>query len=170
MSRHIPVQPEESAFTLFLWGGEEKLRRRKALLKVLIGDPLFDKKIVTPPSLARQDAWTRRGFAKSRAHQAQVREQLATSSFHGSNQNDGQYVAVFLSNLERQMSDEQKEIWIPKAERFEIFGSYCQTELGYGSKVKGIETTATFDAETDEFLINSPTLSSTKYWIRATGV
>ncbi|EXJ53609.1 uncharacterized protein A1O5_13176 [Cladophialophora psammophila CBS 110553] len=77
---------------------------------------------------------------------------------------------IFLSNLERQMSDEQKEIWIPKAERFEIFGSYCQTELGHGSNVKGIETTATFDAETDEFLINSPTISSTKYWIGSTGV
>ncbi len=75
-----------------------------------------------------------------------------------------------MSNLERQMSDEQKAIWIPKAERFEIFGSYCQTELGHGSNVKGIETTATFDAQTDEFVINSPTISSTKYWIGATGV
>jgi acyl-CoA oxidase len=77
---------------------------------------------------------------------------------------------VFMSNLERQMSDEQKKIWIPKAERFEIFGSYCQTELGHGSNVRGIETTATFDKSADEFVINSPTLSSTKYWIGTTGV
>ena len=75
-----------------------------------------------------------------------------------------------MSNLERQMSDEQKAIWIPRAERFEIFGSYAQTELGHGSNVRGIETTATFDAGTDEFIINSPTISSTKYWIGATGV
>jgi len=68
------------------------------------------------------------------------------------------------------MSDEQKAIWIPKAERFEIFGSYSQTELGHGSNVRGIETTATFDRATDEFVINSPTLSSTKYWIGATGI
>jgi hypothetical protein len=59
MARHIPIQPESSNFTLFLWGGEEKLERRKALLKVFIGNPIFDKKIVTPPSLARKDAWTR---------------------------------------------------------------------------------------------------------------
>ncbi len=59
MSRYIPLQPQDSDFTLFLWGGEEKLGRRKALLKVLIGNPIFDKKLVTPPSLARKDAWTR---------------------------------------------------------------------------------------------------------------
>ena len=33
-----------------------------------------------------------------------------------------------------------------------------------------LETTATFDKETDEFIIDSPTLSSTKYWIGTTGV
>ena len=36
--------------------------------------------------------------------------------------------------------------------------------------MRGIETTATFDKENDEFIINSPTLSSTKYWIGTTGV
>ena len=75
-----------------------------------------------------------------------------------------------MSNLERQMTEEQKAIWIPKAERFEIFGSYAQTELGHGSNVRGIETTATFDRAADQFIIDSPTLSSTKYWIGTTGV
>lgn len=28
----------------------------------------------------------------------------------------------------------------------------------------GIETTATLDKKTDEFIINSPTLTSAKYW------
>jgi acyl-CoA oxidase len=68
------------------------------------------------------------------------------------------------------MSDEQKKIWVPKAEKFEIFGCYAQTELGHGSNVRGIETTATFDINSDEFIINSPTLSSTKYWIGAAGI
>jgi acyl-CoA oxidase len=68
------------------------------------------------------------------------------------------------------MSDEQKKIWVPKAEKFEIFGCYAQTELGHGSNVRGIETTAVFDHGEDEFIINSPTLSSTKYWIGASGI
>ena len=29
---------------------------------------------------------------------------------------------------------------------------------------QGLETTATFDKEKDEFVINTPTLTSTKFW------
>ena len=43
-------------------------------------------------------------------------------------------------------------------------GCYAQTELGHGSNVAGMETTATLDFATDEFVIHSPTLSSTKFW------
>lgn len=43
-------------------------------------------------------------------------------------------------------------------------GCYAQTELGHGSNVAGLETTATYDKEKDEFVINSPTVSSTKFW------
>lgn len=68
------------------------------------------------------------------------------------------------------MSDEQKAIWIPRVERCEILGSYSQTELGHGSNVRGIETTATYDVDKDEFIIHSPTLSSTKYWIGVAGI
>ena len=49
-------------------------------------------------------------------------------------------------------------------------GPTRKTELGHGSNVAGIETTATFDQATDSFILNSPTVSSTKYWIGATGV
>jgi len=45
-----------------------------------------------------------------------------------------------------------------------MWGSYAQTELGHGSNVRGLETTATYDNKTDEFVINTPTLTATKYW------
>jgi acyl-CoA oxidase len=75
-----------------------------------------------------------------------------------------------MKNLEAQMSPAQRAYWIPKTETFEICGSYAQTELGHGSNVQAIETTATYDHDTDEFILNSPTVSSSKYWIGALGV
>ena len=43
-------------------------------------------------------------------------------------------------------------------------GCYAQTELGHGSFVQGLETTSTFDKATQEFVINSPTITSIKFW------
>lgn len=41
---------------------------------------------------------------------------------------------------------------------------YSQTELGHGTFIRGLETTATYDPETKEFILNSPTLTSYKWW------
>lgn len=39
------------------------------------------------------------------------------------------------------------------------------TELGHGSNVSDIETTAHFDSTTDEFIIHTPTETAQKFWI-----
>jgi hypothetical protein len=39
-----------------------------------------------------------------------------------------------------------------------------QTELGHGTFVRGLETTAHYDPKTKEFILNSPTLTSYKWW------
>lgn len=50
-----------------------------------------------------------------------------------------------------------------------ILGCYLQTELGHGTNVSRLETTATYIPETQEFEIHSPTLTSSKWWIGALG-
>lgn len=175
MPRKIQNDYPETPLSAFLWGGTERLRKRKQVLKHMTTNPIFAHTSHTG-SLARKDAWTRavvmsreiiRISFKENWDEGQLRD--AVHMLDGFAPIHPQY-RIFLSNLERQMSEEQKAIWVPKTKRFEIFGSYSQTELGHGSNVKGIETTATFDKETDEFVINSPTLSSTKYWIGTTGI
>ncbi len=45
-------------------------------------------------------------------------------------------------------SEEQWAKWGNLIREYKIFGSYCQTELGHGSDVQSLMTTATFDSET----------------------
>lgn len=69
---------------------------------------------------------------------------------------------MFVPAIEGQGTNEQQKRWLPLAYTMQIIGSYAQTELGHGSNVRGLETTATFDPKADEFIIHSPTLSSCK--------
>lgn len=42
------------------------------------------------------------------------------------------------------------------------------TEIGHGSNVPGLETTATFDEASDQFIIHTPTLTATKVKVKYT--
>lgn len=49
-------------------------------------------------------------------------------------------------------------------------GCFALTELGYGNNAVEMETTATFDKDADEFIINTPTTVAQKYWITNSAV
>jgi acyl-CoA oxidase len=72
--------------------------------------------------------------------------------------------SMFIPTLENQADDAQQKKWLPLARNYKITGAYAQTELGHGSNVQGIETTAHYDKASQEFIINSPTLTSRKWW------
>nr|AAW78690.1 peroxisomal acyl-CoA oxidase 1B [Solanum lycopersicum] len=74
------------------------------------------------------------------------------------------HLGVFIPAIKGQGNKEQLKKWLPLAYKMQIIGCYAQTELGHGSNVQGLETTATFDPQTDEFVIHSPTLTSSKWW------
>ncbi|TLD18316.1 acyl-CoA oxidase [Venturia nashicola] len=71
---------------------------------------------------------------------------------------------IFLPAIKYLGSDEQYAEWEAKSRRGEIIGAYVSTELGGGTFVRGFETTATYDRISQEFVLNSPTLESIKFW------
>lgn len=64
-SRFVPLDPVETPFSVFLWGGKEKFQRRKVVHQALSKNPIFSKNTVALPSLARKDVWTRTAFQAS---------------------------------------------------------------------------------------------------------
>ena len=72
--------------------------------------------------------------------------------------------SMFLPTILAQASEAQQAQWLPLAQSYSILGTYAQTELGHGSFVRGMETTATFDVDSDSFILNTPTLTSTKWF------
>jgi len=80
------------------------------------------------------------------------------------------HMGLFMPTIIGQASAEQVGWWLWKAMTFEIVGGYAQTELGHGSNVRGLRTTAEYDPATQEFVLNTPTLQSMKWWISGLGL
>ena len=53
-----------------------------------------------------------------------------------------------------------------ESELISYLGTYAQTELGHGTFIRGLETTATYDPEAQEFVLHSPTLTAYKATFR----
>lgn len=71
---------------------------------------------------------------------------------------------VFINSIVGLGTDEQIAKWIPLAKKLHIIGTYAQTELGHGTYLRGLETTATFNIDSQEFVLNTPKISATKWW------
>lgn len=71
---------------------------------------------------------------------------------------------MFVKYIELMGTPEHQRLYLEKAWKCEIVGCYAQTELGHGSDIRSLETTAEYDPTTKEWIVNSPTISSGKYW------
>ncbi|XP_071866974.1 acyl-coenzyme A oxidase 1-like [Bombus fervidus] len=90
-------------------------------------------------------------------------ERLGSALFEDGNPLTLHY-AMFIPTLMGQANSEQQAYWINRAWSGDVIGTYAQTELGHGTFLRGLETTATYDPETKEFVLKSPTLTSYKWW------
>ncbi|KAL7484254.1 hypothetical protein ACHAW6_009902 [Cyclotella cf. meneghiniana] len=77
---------------------------------------------------------------------------------------------MFVPNILTLCDAEQQAHWLPLCRDWKMIGCYAQTELGHGSNIRALETTATFLKQSEggapggEWIINSPTLTSWKFW------
>lgn len=71
---------------------------------------------------------------------------------------------MFVTTIMGQGTPEQQKKWLDRAANCNIIGTYAQTELGHGTFVRGLETTAEYDPQTKEFVLNTPTLNAFKFW------
>lgn len=79
----------------------------------------------------------------------------------------GVHYGLFLNTVMNQGTSEQVSYWVSRGavNLNGVIGCFGMTELGHGSNVAGVETLAEYDSSTDEFVINTPTLTATKWWI-----
>lgn len=152
---------------------QEILDRNARILEILKADPVFDKSQdyfrgrteKFEAALAR----AKRLRQLSVEHQWSDDEHYVANGLIGEPTPYGLHNTMFLKTLEEQGTPEQHKLFLEKAQRFEYIGCYAQTELGHGSNVRGLETTATWNADDKTFTIHSPHLTASKWWIGSLG-
>src|SRR3954471_22716456 len=61
--------------------------------------------------------------------------------------------------------EEQRKTYLPRVMTAELPGCFAMTEDGHGSDVQRLGTTATYEADTDEFVIHTPHDEARKRYI-----
>lgn len=152
---------------------QKTLQERDTLLKILSSEQVFEKskdyfqgrqdRILS--SLARgkrlqqlteKHNWTDEQFE----HALKLMSEAPPLSMH---------YKMFMPTIREQGTPEQHKLFLERAQKFDIIGCYAQTELGHGSNVRGLETTATWNPEDKTFTMHSPSLTASKWWIGSLG-
>ncbi|KAK5899338.1 hypothetical protein CesoFtcFv8_008828 [Champsocephalus esox] len=157
--------------TYILDGGLEKTKRRREIESLVFSDPDFNEE--DPNFLSRSDRYDQ-AVRKSAQMILKLREYgiadpeeiyCYKKCVHPDRAEPlDLHLGMFLPTLLNQATPEQMDRFFMPAWNLEIIGTYAQTEMGHGTHLRGLETTATYDPATQEFVLNSPTISSIKWW------
>jgi acyl-CoA oxidase len=77
----------------------------------------------------------------------------------------GVHIGLFAGSIYNLGTEKHHSEYLPKAISFELPGCFAMTETGHGSNVRDIETTATYDKKSKQFVINTPHLGARKDYI-----
>lgn len=155
--------------THFNDGGEYITEMRRKVYNIVTSDPVFRQDDRYYHST--EEAFDR-AMEKAVRYVQVCKEQGITNGIEknifanatGEQSPIGLHEGMFLPTIEGQGTEEQKAKWVPLSRDYKIIGAYAQTEMGHGTFVRGLETTATYDPSSQEFILNTPTLTATKWW------
>ncbi|CAK8678544.1 peroxisomal acyl-coenzyme A oxidase 1-like isoform X2 [Clavelina lepadiformis] len=168
------IDMEELAVIIY---GKEQLSKKRKLEDAVFNDP--DYKCVPSAFLSREEEYEE-GLRKSslavlkQSKLSDLIEDHKDIMAYNSNVSsinvlfDLNY-GMFATTVLGQGTTEQQAKWLIPSLSHEIIGTYAQTEMGHGTFLRGLETTAHYDPNTQEFILNSPTISSIKWWPGALG-
>lgn len=77
----------------------------------------------------------------------------------------GVQFGLFASAILNLGTREHHEKWLPGALSLALPGCFAMTEIGHGSNVAGVLTTATYDPGTDEFVVHTPVRAAWKEYL-----
>ncbi|KAJ3357728.1 fatty-acyl coenzyme A oxidase [Allomyces javanicus] len=160
--------------TYFLDGGKDTTELKEKFMLELERDPVWRKddwpNLTLPEMRERTMAKARlivNFLANEPVHVFRARMAVISTIDPGFWTRLGVHYGLFFGALQSQATSNQLTYWVQKGALavHNMYGCFLMTELGHGSNVQGLETTATFDEASDEFVIHTPSLSATKWWI-----
>eukprot|EP00117_Sycon_ciliatum_P017367 scpid48242/ scgid1664/ Peroxisomal acyl-coenzyme A oxidase 1; Palmitoyl-CoA oxidase len=157
--------------TIFLNGGADSYKSKKEMEAIVLKDPILRQDDLH--FLSHEEEY-RFSLQRSKRAIELLRElklewgSAKANKFWQAAESEsfpvGLNLHMFTHALASQGTKEQVDFWVPLAKDFRIIGCYAQTELGHGSFLRGLETRAEYDQTTQEFILNTPTLTSMKWW------
>ncbi|KAG0236657.1 acyl-coenzyme A oxidase [Actinomortierella wolfii] len=162
-----------SDMATYIHGSPEKLKRRREIAELVANDPVFarEKRI----GLSRVEdvkhglRMSQRFYELREKHNLSKEDALTLMELIDEYLPISLHESAFIPIIYAQGTDEQAAYWGPLAEKHQIIGCYAQTELGHGSNLSNLETTATLDRATDEWVLHSTTFEASKWWIGGLG-
>ena len=152
---------------------KEGLDRKRRVLQILQSEKIFDKS--QNYFAGRIDRFETALARAKKLRQLYIKHNWSQEEKHTANElisepgPYGLHESMFLITLRDQGSQEQNERFLKPANDYKWIGCYAQTELGHGSNVRGLETTATWNPDDKTFTLHSPYLTSAKWWIGSLG-
>ncbi|HEV3211197.1 MAG TPA: acyl-CoA dehydrogenase family protein, partial [Chthoniobacterales bacterium] len=81
----------------------------------------------------------------------------------------GVQFGLFAGSIQRLGTNYHHQKYLPDAASGRLLGCFAMTEIGHGSNVQRLETTASYERERDCFVLHSPTFSAGKNYIGNAG-